>query len=120
MNIKLNYTLVGQAEVKQKLLLAYTSGNLPDMMIGMAPYSIGEQWDYVKQGMLIQLDDYIKNYAPNVQRLLKQNAQAKYSITAESHKHFVYTMFSFEHWKDFFFIDFFKCSEIYLSCISAY
>ena len=83
MNVKLNYTLVGQAEVKQKLLLAYTSGNLPDMMIGMAPYSIGEQWSYVKQGLLVQLDDYIKDYAPNVQRLLKQNAQAKYSITAE-------------------------------------
>ena len=83
MNVKLNYSLVGQAEVKQKLLLAYTSGNLPDLMIGMAPYSIGEQWSYVKQGLLVQLDDYIKNYAPNVQRLLKQNAQAKYSITAE-------------------------------------
>lgn len=83
MNVKLNYSLVGQAEVKQKLLLAYTSGNLPDLMIGMAPYSIGEQWSYVKQGLLVQLDDYIKDYAPNVQRLLKQNAQAKYSITAE-------------------------------------
>ena len=83
MNVKLNYSLVGQAEVKQKLLLAYTSGNLPDLMIGMAPYSIGEQWSYVKQGLLVQLDDYIKNYAPNVQRLPKQNAQAKYSITAE-------------------------------------
>ncbi len=92
MNIKLNYTLVGQAEVKQKLLLAYTSGNLPDMMIGMAPYSIGEQWDYVKQGMLIQLDDYIKNYAPNVQRLLKQNAQAKYSITAEDGHYYSFPM----------------------------
>lgn len=83
MNIKINWILVDQAEVATRLQLAYSSGNMPDMAIGMAPYSISEQWDYVKQGLIIRLDDYIKEYAPNVQRLLEQNADARYAITAE-------------------------------------
>ncbi len=83
MNVKINWTIVGKAEVTQKLQLAYASGNLPDMAIGMAPYSISSQWQYIKQGLILQLDDYIKNYAPNVQRLLKENADARYAITAE-------------------------------------
>ncbi|MBR4072934.1 MAG: hypothetical protein IKK24_03220 [Clostridia bacterium] len=92
MNIKLNYTLVGQAEVTQKLLLAYSSGNMPDLFIGMAPYSISEQWEYVQQGLVLQLDDYIKQYAPNIQRLLKENPDAKYAITAEDGHYYSFPM----------------------------
>ncbi|MBR4073315.1 MAG: hypothetical protein IKK24_05150 [Clostridia bacterium] len=83
MNIKINWTLVGQAEVTTKLQLAYASGNLPDLAIGMAPYAISLQWKYIKQGLVRPLDDYIENYAPNVKRLLKENADARYAIKAE-------------------------------------
>ena len=83
MNVKIEWELVGLSEVNTKLQLAYASGNLPDLCIGMAPYSIAAQWPYIKQGLVLRLDDYIKEYAPNVQRLLNNNADARYAITAE-------------------------------------
>lgn len=92
MNIKLNYTVVQPAELIKKMQLAYASGNMPDVFIGMAPYSISEQWQYIKQGLIIPLDGYIDDYAPNIKRLLSQNPDAKYAMTAEDGHYYTFPM----------------------------
>ena len=83
MNVKIKWTLVQADDVINKMTLAYTSGNMPDLFLGMAPYPMSSQWNYVKQGLVLKLDDYIKNYAPNISRLFKEAPEAKYSVTAQ-------------------------------------
>ena len=81
MNVKIEWELVGAGDVARKLQLAYTSGNLPDLFIGMQPGI--SHWDYIKQGLVLQLDDYIEKYAPNVKRLLDNNSDARTISTYE-------------------------------------
>ncbi len=83
MNVKIKWTLVQANDVVNKMTLAYTSGNMPDLFVGMAPNSMSSQWNYVKQGLVLKLDDYIKNYAPNISRMFKETPAAKYSVTAQ-------------------------------------
>ena len=86
MNIKINWTVVSANDVINKQILAYSSGNLPDIFIGMAPHTISGQWKYIKQGLVLPLDSYIKNYAPNYTRLMKQNPEVSYYTEAQDGK----------------------------------
>lgn len=83
MNVEIRWSLVTLNELKEKQTLAYTSGNMPDMFWGLAPSPMTSQWQYIKDGLVVQLDDYINKYAPNVKRMFSEEPAAKYSVTMQ-------------------------------------
>lgn len=64
---------------KKNLILA--SGQLPDLFFG-GGLSDSDIIKYGQQGMLIQLDSLIEEYAPNLKKLLDENPEVKKAITS--------------------------------------
>lgn len=83
MNIKINWTIVEPSDVGSRQTLAYASGNLPDIFMGMAPSSMSWQYTFAKQGLIKQMDSYINDYAPNMRQLFNVVPKLKYSVTAQ-------------------------------------
>ena len=79
-NIHLEWT-VTTGYAAANLQAAYASGDLPDILTGFY-CDIAYQWPYIEQGMILQLDDWIPRYAPNVQAMFKQVPYAQYMSTA--------------------------------------
>ena len=83
MNIQIEWIVVSAEQVGKRMNLAYTSGDLPDMFMGMAPATYETHWKYIKQGLVVQLDDLLKTYAPNITAMFAESKLAKYYATAE-------------------------------------
>lgn len=87
-NVKLDFTIVGEADVKTMVQLAYTADNLPDIFLGMAPTGgMTWHWDYIQQGLVQPLDEYIDTFAPNVRKLFDENPDAEYLCTGLEDNH---------------------------------
>ncbi len=87
LNVKINWTVVpGGADVNTQAQLAYQSGKLPDIFLGMEPLGYNFHWQYIQQGYIKQLDSYINEYAPNVVKMFKEVPQARYQCTAPDGK----------------------------------
>lgn len=82
MNIEIEWLVVpGDASVNQQATLAFTSGNMPDILMGMAPLGYDFYWDYILEGKVQDLTPYIKDYAPNVIKMFKEQPLAEYLCT---------------------------------------
>lgn len=78
--IKMTYNNATQDSFPTKKNLVFASGDLPDIFYA-ADIKSSEQVTYGSQGVLIPLDDLIKNYAPNLTKILDENPDIRKSIT---------------------------------------
>lgn len=92
MNLTIDWILVSETAVAERIVLAYTSGNLPDIFMGMAPFGYSSHWNYIQQGMIQPLDDYIDQFAPNIKRLADENALFDYYSRAKDGKIYMIPM----------------------------
>lgn len=80
-NIKINWTTVPNTDISTKQPVLMASGEYPDVFWA-GSFNNSQLLEYAQQGVLIPLNDYIKQYAPNVWNeiqntpLLKQNVFA--------------------------------------------
>ena len=80
-NISVTWQVVQNGQELNKMVLAYTSGNLPDIFMGMSPSGYAYNEKYIKQGLLLPLDTYIDKYAPNVKKIFSQQKDVNYLCT---------------------------------------
>lgn len=79
MNIVLEWIIVpGGWEVNNQATLAYTSGDLPDIFMGMAPLGYDFHWEHIEAGDIWDLTPYLTKYAPNVIKMFQEVPQAEY------------------------------------------
>ncbi|WP_407643515.1 extracellular solute-binding protein [Cohnella endophytica] len=79
-NIKFNFETVPSDGAKEKRQISLASGDYPDAYMLTAyldQFSQADLLKYGKQGVLIPLNDLIKEYAPNIQAALDSNADLK-------------------------------------------
>ena len=91
MNVKLEFTSCNASEVSTRITLAYTSGNTPDIFMGMAPAST-THYPYIKQGKVTELSQYIDKYAPNLKQLYKNYPEAEYTTKFDDGKVYMFPM----------------------------
>lgn len=82
-NIKVKYTTPPNSDFSTKLNLAFASDDLPDVILagGGAGFKSSMEADYGRQGTLVALEKMIPKYAPNFNKLMKENPDIKKSIT---------------------------------------
>lgn len=85
-NIEIELTSVLADERAEKLGLLFASGDYPDMLIKCN--LSGEEYG-VKEGILIPLEDLIREYAPNLEAFLDENNYWPYITSSDGH---VYTL----------------------------
>ncbi|BBI32657.1 extracellular solute-binding protein [Cohnella abietis] len=79
-NIKFTFEAVPSDGAKEKRQISLASGDYPDAYMLTAyvdQFSQADLLKYGKQGVLIPLNDLIKEYAPNIQAALDSNADLK-------------------------------------------
>lgn len=81
-NIKFKFNTPPVDSLDTKKNLTFASGDLPDIFYASS-LTKEEQVKYGNQGLLIPLEDLIKQYAPNVQKMLDDNPHVKKSITTD-------------------------------------
>ena len=82
MNVEIEWLVVpGGWEVNQQATLAFTSGNMPDILMGMAPLGYEFYWDYILEGKVQDLTPYVKKYGKNIIQMFKDYPQAEYMCT---------------------------------------
>ena len=82
-NIDLTFTTPPSADFATKLNLAFASGDLPDILFGTDTNSLtpAMEMDYGNQGILVPLEDLIKENMPNFSKILEENPDIAKSIT---------------------------------------
>ncbi len=83
-NVHINWIPVGQQEYTEKFGLILTSGDYPDIMAYFA-YPGGTEKG-IEDGVLIDMDEYIRGYMPNYMNLLAQNEDARKQATSDTGK----------------------------------
>lgn len=79
MNVEIEYQVSGGGwDVNNQLALAYASGNMPDLFMGMAPTGYPYHWDYIEDGFITDLTEYIPKYCPNVIKMFKEEPITEY------------------------------------------
>ena len=82
MNVDIEWLVVpGGWEVNQQATLAFSSGNMPDILMGMAPLGYEFYWDYILEGKVQNLAPYVSKYGKNIIKLFKDYPQAEYMCT---------------------------------------
>lgn len=84
-NIHFEFTAITQQNYQEKKSLAFASNDLPDVFF-RAAFTAQEETKYAEQEMLIPLDEYIPDYAPNLNKILEERPDVKKAITLESGK----------------------------------
>ncbi|MCP3738604.1 extracellular solute-binding protein [Rossellomorea sp. BNER] len=79
-NVQFEFTTPPLSDFETKLNLAFASGEIPDVLFGSS-LTAEQEVKYGKQGVLIPLEDLIKKYAPNIQKMFEENPDVKKSIT---------------------------------------
>lgn len=74
----------GSSDQTQQFNLMMASGDLPDVIEWNWPSVPGGATKYLKDGKIIKLNKYIKKYAPNLSKILKEHPQWKKEITTDS------------------------------------
>ncbi len=89
-NVELKFQTIQNAQVSEKVTLAFASGQTPDLFWGMGLLGDVSAIDgYAKAGKLYSYDDY-KEYAPNIYKMFKENRDAQYLCTSIDGK--IYTV----------------------------
>lgn len=65
---------------KEKLNLMLSTGNLPDVILGMK-LSTSDVFSYGQDGTFLQLDDYIEKYGVEIKKVMEQNDLVEEMIT---------------------------------------
>ncbi len=82
MNVEVEWLVApGGMEVNQQAALAFSSGNMPDIMMGMAPLGYEFYWDYILEGKVQDLKPYVAKYGKNIIQMFKDFPQAEYLCT---------------------------------------
>ncbi|ASK62213.1 ABC transporter substrate-binding protein [Virgibacillus phasianinus] len=82
-NITFEYETPPLSDFQTKLNLAFASGDISDIIFGAGTNNLtpAMEVDYGQQGVLLPLEDLIKDYAPNLQKLFEERPEVKKSIT---------------------------------------
>ncbi len=82
-NVKLKFTMLNNRDTVEKVTLAYTSGNMPDMFWGIGLVDNSTLFPYEKEGRAYALDGELSKYTPNLNAMLAKRKDAKYLITRD-------------------------------------
>ncbi len=74
-NVHIEWNLIPESEWPEKKSLMLMSGNLPDLILG--GLSDKDVFDNAASGNFIAMDEYIDQYAPNIQSLFEQRPQVR-------------------------------------------
>lgn len=80
-NIHIEWVEIPRDGYKEKLNLMLTTGNLPDIILGMKLPS-ADTSAYGEDGTFLMLDNYIEEYGVEIKRMMAENELIKDSITA--------------------------------------
>ncbi|TCP25984.1 putative aldouronate transport system substrate-binding protein [Scopulibacillus darangshiensis] len=81
-NVHFKFKTPPSESLDTKKNLTFASGDLPDVFYG-ASLTQEEQVKYGSQGILIPLEDLIKDYAPHIQKMLDEHPDIKKAITTD-------------------------------------
>lgn len=81
-NVKIVWNMIPQASWKEKKNLIIASNELPDGFMGPTSLTADEAQQLGADGVLIPLEDLIKQYAPNIQKVLDTNPTYKAQVTS--------------------------------------
>ena len=85
-NVHINWITMNLQEVTEKMGLLLTSGDYPDILYPASyPYPGGTEKG-IEDGVLLDMDEYIRNYMPNYMNLLSQNEDARKQATSDDGK----------------------------------
>ncbi len=85
-NVHINWIPVNNSEVSEKFGLLLGSGDYPDI-IYPASYSYpGGTEKGIEDGVLLDMDSYIREYMPNYMNLISQNEDARKQATSDDGK----------------------------------
>ena len=79
--IKIEWTELPSDGYKEKLNLMLTTGNLPDVILGMS-VSSGDVSSYGEDGTFLGLDDYIEKYGVETKKIMEEHDQLRDMITS--------------------------------------
>lgn len=82
-NIKLKFTMINNLTTTEKVTLAYTSGNMPDMFWGIGLVENNTLFPYEKEGRVYALDGDLSKYTPNLNAMFAKRKDAKYLTTRD-------------------------------------
>ena len=82
-NIKLKFTMINNLTTIEKVTLAYTSGNMPDMFWGIGIIGNDVLFPYEKEGRVYALDGELSKYTPNLNAMFAKRKDAKYLTTRD-------------------------------------
>lgn len=85
-NLDIEFEKITSAQVDEKISLACASGKMPDMFWGTGLAEDSLIAKYNNEGRIIDLTDYIEDYAPNIKKLFKDYPTAEYLSTSSSGK----------------------------------
>lgn len=90
-NVKLNVTNVNLTENSEKYNVLINSGDYPDVFIkgGMSP---DELLEYGKEGIFLQLDEYLEEYAPNYCALIDERDDWTAVTSGDGHIYSTYEL----------------------------
>jgi len=96
MNVDIEWIVVpGGYEVNTQATLAYTSGDLPDIFMGMAPLGYDFHWQYMQQDYIVQLNPLIEKYGKNIIKMFKEVPEAEYQCTGPDGKVYMLPMVNY-------------------------
>ncbi len=81
-NVIVDWNMSSDDGWNEKKSLLFASNALPDAFYGQGILTEVDIMKYASQGMLIPLNDLIKEYAPNLKAILDENPQYRRQITA--------------------------------------
>lgn len=84
-NIHVNFEMIPHGSIEEKRNLKLVSGELPDAFYRMG-LSQRDLMKYGEQGILIELNDLIDDYAPNLKAIIEENPEVKKGITMHDGK----------------------------------
>lgn len=95
MNIEIEWLSVpGGWEVNNQATLAFASGNMPDILMGMAPLGYEFYWDYIEEGKIQDLTPYIEKYGKNIVKMFADEPLSEYLCTGYDGKVYMLPMIS--------------------------
>ena len=81
-NIKLKFSKI-TGFPSDKVTLAYTSGNMPDMFWGIGLVDSNVLYPFEKEGRVYNLDGELSKYTPNLNKMFEERKDAKYLVTRD-------------------------------------
>lgn len=81
-NVKIQWDIYSTAERVNKKTLALSSGNIPDVMCMLDAFTSADIIDNAEKGLILQIDDKLQKWAPNIKKALDTNTTARKSVTA--------------------------------------